>query len=76
MGSKGVDGGGGNLGAVADLRARAEAGDGAGADIHSRCEKPRSWTPHALRPECARALPSATARPDFGLDGVEATTFS
>lgn len=71
-----MDGGGGNLGAVADLRARAEAGDRAGADTHSPCEKPNCWTPHALRPECARALPSATARPDFGLGGVEATTFS
>lgn len=47
-----VHGGGGagwTLGAVADLRARAGAGDQPGVDAHSPCLKRRSWTPHALR---------------------------
>jgi hypothetical protein len=42
-------GGGGILGAVADLRARAGAGDQPGVDAYSPRMKRRSWTPHAQR---------------------------
>lgn len=60
MGS--MEGAGWILGAVADLRARAGAGDQPGVDAHSPSMKRRSRTPHALRCPPPLKVPSPDLR--------------